>query len=81
VVLGVDVRNKYKGVKGMLKLAKKLRKDYKIDAVADLHSVIRSWVIDSFMKSHGVRLARIDKGHKMKKKIYISFQNYALYPA
>ena len=67
VVLGVDVRNKYKGVKGMLKLAKKLRKDYKIDAVADLHSVIRSWVIDSFMKSHGVRLARIDKGHKMKK--------------
>lgn len=67
VVLGVDVKNKYKGVKGMLQLAKKLRKDYKIDAVADLHSVLRSWVIDSFMKSHRVRVARIDNGQKMKK--------------
>lgn len=66
VVLGVDVKNKYKGMKGMLRLAKKLRKDYKIDAVADLHSVLRSWVIDSFMKGHRVRVARIDKGHKMK---------------
>ncbi len=69
IVLGVDVKNEYKGVKGMTKLAKKMRKTYKIDAVADLHSVIRSWVIDAYMKSCGVHVARIDKGHKMKKKL------------
>ena len=69
IVLGVDVKNQYKGVKGMTKLAKELNRTYKIDAVADLHSVIRSWIIDTYMKSNRKRVARIDKGHKMKNKL------------
>lgn len=69
VVLGVDVTNRYKGVRGMTRLAKKLRKNYRIDAVADLHSVMRSWIIDAYMKTHRVRVARVDKGHKMKRRL------------
>ena len=65
-VLGVDVTQDYSGAWGMLKLARKLRKEYAIDAVADLHSVLRSCVIDASMRLHGVPVARIDKGHKEK---------------
>lgn len=69
IVLGVDVTKRYKGVRGLTHLAKKLRRNYRIDAVADLHSVLRSWVIDAYMKTYGVKVARIDKGHKEKKKL------------
>ena len=69
VVKGVDVTKDYKGVPGMIRLARELRKTYDIDAVADLHSVIRSWVIDSAMRLHGVRVARIDKGRGEKRRL------------
>ena len=69
VVLGVDVKNEYAGAWGMIRLARKLRKEYKIDAVADLHSVLRSWVIDNTLRLCGVKVARIEKGRSEKRQL------------
>lgn len=66
-VVPVDVRNEYKGLRGMWRLAAKLRGEYGIDAVADLHSVMRSWAIDLRMRLAGVRVVRIDKGRGEKR--------------
>lgn len=64
-VVGINTDN-YKGLGGLLRLARELRRDYRIDAVADLHSVLRSHVIDAWMRLHGIAVARIDKGRGEK---------------
>ena len=69
VVRGVDVKDEYAGVWGMMRLARQLRKQYQIDAVADLHSVLRSWVIDNTLRLSGVPVVRIDKGHSEKRQL------------
>lgn len=69
VVLGVDVTNEYSGAWGMIRLARKLRKEYQIDAVADLHSVLRSWVIDATLRLCGKRVVRINKGRCEKRQL------------
>lgn len=68
-VMGIDVKKQYKGLGGMWKLAKELNRQYHFDAVADLHSVLRSWAIDTFMQLHGVKVARINKGRREKKAL------------
>lgn len=69
VVRGVDVTNDYSGPWGMIRLARRLRKEYEIDTAADLHSVLRSWIIDAMMRLHGVKVARIDKGRTEKRQL------------
>ena len=68
-VVDVDIKGRYKGLRGMWRLAEKLKRHYKVDAVADLHSVIRTWVIDFWMKLHGVEVARIDKERSLRRKL------------
>ena len=68
-VVGADVKGRYKGIGGLLRLARELRRDYGITAVADLHSVMRSWVIDASMRLSGIRVARIDKGRREKRQL------------
>lgn len=68
IVLGIDVSN-YKGVPGLIKLAKNLHYRYKFDAMADLHDVLRTMVMRATLKCKGVAVAKIDKGHSEKKKI------------
>ena len=67
-VEGVDL-NDYKGVAGLWRLASQLRSRYGIDAYADLHSVMRTWVIGAYMRLHGVPTAVIDKGRSEKKAL------------
>lgn len=69
MVLGIDLKKDYKGLTGMWRLAGKLRHDYGIDAVADLHSVMRTWVIDLSMWLHGAKVKRINKGHGEKRAL------------
>lgn len=69
VVRGVDVTNDYSGPWGMMRLAHELYGQYQIDAVADLHSVLRSWIIDAMMRLRGVKVARIDKGRTEKRQL------------
>ncbi|WP_406685673.1 glycosyltransferase family 9 protein [Seonamhaeicola sp. MEBiC1930] len=65
-VFSADVKGKHKGILGLLKLSKELKK-LKIDAVADLHNVLRSNVLKFFLI--GIQFIQIDKGRKEKKEL------------
>ncbi|MGY6649038.1 glycosyltransferase family 9 protein [Wenyingzhuangia sp. IMCC45574] len=63
-----DVKGKHKGIKGIYKLFKELI-TLEIDAVADLHNVLRSKILRSFFKTKGIPVAIIDKGRAEKKAL------------
>ena len=65
--LEADVYGKHKGI-GLVKLAKEA-KELGIDAVADLHNVIRSKVITNYLSIIGVKTATINKGRSEKKAL------------
>lgn len=67
VVVGADVKNEYSGVTGLRRLFRSLRKEYGIDAFADLHDVLRTRMIDIFCRIRGLEAARIDKGREDKR--------------
>lgn len=58
-VIGVDPRD-YKGALGALRLARRLAEE-RPTAVADLHNVLRTWLIDGYFRLHGVKVAMVDK--------------------
>jgi ADP-heptose:LPS heptosyltransferase len=66
--LEADVNGKHKGFFGLLKLTKEARALH-IDAVADLHSVIRSKIVTRNLSLQGTQTATIDKGRAEKKKL------------
>lgn len=61
-----DVKGNHKGVFGLYKLSKEL-KTLNIDAVADLHHVLRSHVLKFFLS--GIKTIQIDKGREEKKAL------------
>ena len=69
MVLGVDVNQEYGNVPGLVRLAAKLRKQYHIDAVADLHNVLRTRVIDLYMRLCGIRVIHLDKERSRRKAL------------
>ena len=68
MVVGIDTKD-YKGVFGLRRLASKLRKQYQIDAVADLHNVLRTRIIGLFMRLHGIDVKRLDKQRDRRKAL------------
>lgn len=65
--LEADVYGEHKGL-GLLKLAKQA-KSLNIDAVADLHNVIRSKIVTKFLSLQGIKTTTIDKGRAEKKQL------------
>ena len=65
--LEADVYGEHKRF-GLIKLANEA-KDLGIDAVADLHNVIRSKIITKYLKIKGLETATIDKGRAEKKAL------------
>lgn len=65
---GADVKQQYKGLRGLRRLARALR-GRDIDAVADFHNVLRSKILNFFFVNHGLNVATIDKGRDEKKKL------------
>ena len=63
-----DPENKHKGIKGLLKLFKKIN-SLNIDAVADLHNVIRSKILTKLLKFNGKKVSTLQKGRKEKKSL------------
>ncbi len=64
----VDVKNRHKGFVGLLKLYSDL-KQLNIDAVADLHDVLRSKVVRTLFALSGKKVAATDKGRADKKAL------------
>ena len=65
--LDVDVRDRHHSLRGMWKLAAEARR-LGVDAVADVHDVLRSQAFDLAMRLHGIRVARIRKGRAEKRR-------------
>ena len=64
----VDLKKRHKGFFGLFKLYFDLSK-LKIDAVADLHNVLRSKVVRTLFLVNGKKVAYTDKGRKEKKEL------------
>jgi len=64
----VDVQKRHKGFFGLLRLFSDLKK-FDIDAVADLHNVLRSKVVRNLFALSGKKVAFTDKGRAEKKAL------------
>lgn len=71
-VFHADVKHEHKGILGLYKLSKEL-KALKIDAVTDLHNVLRSNILKTFL--FGIKTVQIDKG-RAEKKALVSGQEF-----
>ena len=65
-VIGVDLKKDYVGLKGMRRLFGELRRKYGIDAIVDLHDVLRTKYLRLLAHLHGITVSRIHKGRKGK---------------
>lgn len=61
----VDLENKHKGFLGLFRLFQDLNA-LKVDALADLHNVLRSKILTLFFKIKGFKTATVDKGRAEK---------------
>lgn len=61
-----NVHEEHKGVAGLKRLSRELQ-DLGIDAVADLHNVLRSNILKVFFQLSGIPVQQIDKGRREKK--------------
>lgn len=64
----VDLKGEHKGFLGLWKLFKRLQ-SLSIDAVADIHNVLRTQVLKLFFKAIGIPFYQIDKGRAEKKAL------------
>ena len=64
----IDLKERHKGFLGLLRLFSDLRK-LNIDAVADLHNVLRSKVVRTLFALIGKKVAATDKGRQDKKEL------------
>lgn len=64
-----DVKGAHKGIPGLYRLFRSIKKAHSITAVADLHNVLRSKVVRTFFRFSGTPVAAIDKGRAEKKAL------------
>lgn len=69
VVIGLDLKVKYKGISGLIKLFYDLRREYNFDAYADLHNVLRSHILGSLCRIYRIPFKRINKGKANKRAL------------
>ena len=67
--IGADLKNKHKGLVGLRKLTKETLESTKIDAVVDLHDVIRTKILLHFFRKKGIKVYSFSKGRKEKKNM------------
>lgn len=65
--LNVDTKGAHHSLRGMWRLAAEARR-LGVDAVADVHDVLRSQVFRLAMRLHGIPTVRIDKGRAEKRR-------------
>lgn len=68
VVAPLDL-DRWKGAGGMWRLAAWLKKEYDVDAYADLHDVLRTKLLRLFMRLRGVRVRKIHKGRSGRRAL------------
>lgn len=64
--IGVDLKNKYKGLIGIFRIYQMLKKQYQFYAVADLHAVLRTFLLGFLLRLGKKKLAILNKGRLEK---------------
>lgn len=59
----------YKGIAGIFRLARDLRKRYEVDLMVDLHDVLRTKLLRFLLRFHGVESHHIFKDRRAKKNL------------
>src|SRR5690606_35218895 len=72
---GVDTKGRHRGISGLKKLSTELKKTG-IDAVADLHNVLRSNILKVFFIMSGISFIQIDKG-RLEKRFLTSGKQFS----
>ena len=67
--IGANVKKDYKGIFGLIRLFKEIRKKNQFTAVADMHDVLRTKVLRLLFTSSGVKTKHIDKHRSGKKAL------------
>jgi ADP-heptose:LPS heptosyltransferase len=65
----VQLTGRHKGFKGLLTLFADLKKVTHVDAIADLHNVLRTQLLRFLFSFSGIKMEKIDKGRSGKKKL------------
>lgn len=65
----VDLKNRHKGIVGLIRLFLDIRRFSGIDYVIDLHDVIRSRVLRFLFRLSGVKASVINKGRREKREL------------
>lgn len=73
-----DFNKRYGGFWGMIRLLRDLNR-YGFGMVADLHNVLRSWLIDAFFMLKGKRVVMVDKQRSGRKAVIKSRQRQTSY--
>jgi len=68
-LINPDLKETHKGISGLFKLFKQIKKQYHPDAVLDIHDVLRSKIIRFFFKLSGKKVFVINKGRNEKKAL------------
>lgn len=68
-VVGVDLQHDYKGAAGMLRLFNELHDEYRFDAYADLHDVLRTRVLRLLCRLRRIPCRRVDKARTARKAL------------
>lgn len=68
-VVIADVKGVHKGIPGLFRLFRELRKTGKIKGIIDLHNVLRSRVLSFFFRMASIAVFKIDKGRKEKRQL------------
>ena len=69
-VRGIDLSSPvYKGLTGLHRLYRELRREYDFDAVADLHDVLRTMALDAMAWLNRIPVSRINKERSRKRAL------------
>lgn len=66
IVIGVDTKTYYHGIRGIFRLKSELVKQYDIDLFIDLHDVLRTWILSVSFLLSGIKVLRFKKGRHGK---------------
>lgn len=61
--------DRYKGIGGMRRLAAEMRKQYGIEAFADLHNVLRTRLLAFWLRLAGIPVVRLRKGRRGRRAL------------
>ncbi len=69
ILINPDLKGEHKGVAGLFKLFKQIKKQYNPYLVLDIHNVLRTKILRTFFRFSGVKISVIDKGRAEKKAL------------